>query len=288
MNIDRRAFLKLLGIGTAIVVLGRARGTEAASDDFTFIQLSDTHWGFSDPRINPESGVTLKKAVAAINSMDNQPDFVILTGDITHTTDDPAERRKRLSEARDIISGLKVKNVRVMPGEHDAGLDYAEAYKEYFGPTNYAFKHKGVNFIALDNVSDPTATIGDTQLQWLAAEVQKLDKDSQLVIFTHRPLFDLYPQWDWWTRDGGKAIDILMPYKNVTVLYGHIHQEHHHTTAHIAHHAARGMMYPLPPPGSLPKKIMIPWDAAAPFKGLGYRAIDNMHDMLMLTELPLK
>ena len=41
--------------------------------------------------------------------------------------DDPAERRKRLGEFKQIVSDLKVKNVRFMPGEHDASLDYEQA-----------------------------------------------------------------------------------------------------------------------------------------------------------------
>ena len=278
MKIDRRDFLKLFGVGSAVVVLGSTRFSYAANmiagqDDFLFIQVSDTHWGFNGPLINPDATGTLKKAIAAINGMNTQPDFVIFTGDLTHTTDDPKERRKRLGEVRDIIGGLKVKNIKLMPGEHDAGLDKGEAYREYFGKTRYTFDHKGVHFIVVDNVSDPTSSIGDEQLQWLNEDLKKLDKDSPIVVFTHRPLFDLYPNWDWWTRDGARAIELLMPYKNLIAFYGHIHQEHHHMTGHIAHHAAKGMMYPLPAPGSVPKRVQIPWDPAQPYKGLGYRSV---------------
>ena len=46
-------------------------------------------------------------------------------------------------------------------------------------------------------------------------------------------------------------------------------------TGHISHHAAKGLMYPLPAPLSLPKKIQIPWDPAAPYKGLGFRGITS-------------
>ena len=112
-----------------------------------------------------------KKAVAAVNALEQAPDFVVFTGDLTYTTDDPKVRRARMAEFRDIVSALKTKEVRFMAGEHDASLD-------------------------------------------------------------------LYPQWDWATRDGAAAIKLLMPYKNVTVFYGHIHQEHHHKTGHIEHHAA--------------------------------------------------
>ena len=92
----------------------------------------------------------------------------MFTGDLTHVTEDEKERRKRLSEFSKIVSELKVKNVRFMPGEHDAGLDEGKAFKEFFEITHYTFDHKGVHFIVLDNVSDPTSSIGEAQLQWLS------------------------------------------------------------------------------------------------------------------------
>lgn len=295
MRIDRRDFLKLIGVGGAVFVFGPhnlvgASNKETGQDDFFFVQLSDTHWGFNDPKINPDAAGTLKKAIAAVNSMEFQPDFIVFTGDLTHTTDDPKERRRRMAEARDIISGLRVKNIKFMPGEHDAGLDNGEAFQEYFGKTHYTFDHKGVHFIVVDNVSDPTSSIGDMQLQWLSAELKKLDTDSRIVVFTHRPLFDLYPQWDWWTRDGAKAIDLLMPYKNVSVFYGHIHQENHHMTGHIAHHAAKGLMFPLPIAGSAPKRAPVRWDPAEPYKGLGYRRVEAKVEKAeyVLSEFPIK
>jgi Icc-related predicted phosphoesterase len=295
MKIDRRDFVKLMGLGSAVLVLGpsglsSAEEMKTGAEDFFFAQLSDMHWGFSDPKINPDYAGTLKKAVAAVNSLKQQPDFVVFTGDITHTTDDPKERKKRMTEARDIINGLKVKTVRFMAGEHDAGLDNGEAFQEHFGKTHYTFEHKGVHFIVVDNVSDPTSSIGEVQLQWLGDELKKIDKESRIVVLTHRPLFDLYPNWDWWTRDGAKAIELLMPYKNVTVIYGHIHQEHHHLTAHISHHAAKGLMFPLPAPGSVPKRVPIAWDPAQPYKGLGFRSIEAKAAKAeyLLTEYPVQ
>jgi len=202
------------------------------------------------------------------------PDFIVFTGDLTHTTDDPKERRQRLTQFKEIVSELKVKDVHFMPGEHDASLDHGEAFQEFFGPTHYTFDHKGVHFIAVDNVSDPRALIGDEQLQWLSADLAKQPADANIVVLTHRPLFDLYPQWDWATRDGAKAIDLLLPHRNVTVFYGHIHQEHHKMTGHIAHHAAKGLMFPLPAPGSQPRRDPLPWDPAQPYRGLGWRDVE--------------
>jgi len=273
-NIDRRQFLQLAGLGGVVFASGLPGVSfGAGQDDFYFVQLSDTHWGFEGPP-NPDAKGTLKKAIASVNALDYQPDFIMFTGDLTHTTDSPVERRKRMAEFKEIAKDIKVKTVRFMPGEHDASLDNGKAFKEFFGATNYTFDHKGVHFIVVDNVSDPHALIGDEQLAWLAADLKQQQQDAPIVVFTHRPLFDLVPQWDWATRDGAKAIELLMPYKNVTVFYGHIHQEHHHMTGHIAHHAAKGLMFPLPAPGSQPNRTPLPWNPAEPYKGLGFRGID--------------
>jgi len=295
MKIDRRDFLRLAGIGTVVFSsglgkLGNLANAASGKDDFFFVQLSDTHWGFANPAVNPDSAGTLKKAVASVNSLANQPDFIVFTGDLTHVTDDDKDRRTRMSQFKDIVSGLKVKNIRFMPGEHDAGLDEGKAFKEFFGKTHYTFDYKGVHFIVLDNVSDPTSVIGDTQLEWLSADLKKQKKDSRIVVFTHRPLFDLYPDWDWYTRDGAKAIELLKPYSNVTVFYGHIHQEHHHKAGQITLNAAKGLMYPLPAPGSVPVKSPIPWDANQPYKGLGFRSVDvkAKQTSLAIAELSVK
>jgi hypothetical protein len=273
---NRRDFLKLAGIGGVGVVFASGLpglAGAAGPDDFYFVQMSDVHWGFEGPP-NPDAKGTLSKAVAAVNGLQIQPDFIMFTGDLTHTTDNPVERRQRLAEFRGIVSALKVKAVRFMPGEHDAALDNGKAFQEFFGSTHYTFDHKGVHFIVIDNVSDPAASIGQAQLDWLAADLRQQKPDAPIVVFTHRPLFDLYPQWDWATRDGAKAMQLLMPYRNVTVFYGHIHHENHKMTGHIAHHSAKSLMFPLPEVGSAPTRTPLPWNLAEPYKGLGFRGVD--------------
>ena len=295
-SFDRRQFLQLAGIGGAVFASGLAGVANAADamtgstfEDFFFVQLSDLHWGFEGAP-NPDAKGTLPKAIASVNALTQVPDFVIFTGDLTHTTDDPKERRKRMGEVRDIVAGLKVKTVRFIPGEHDASLDNGKAYKEFFGAPNYTFEHKGVHFIVLDNVSDPGAKLGDEQLAWLADDLRRQARDARIVVFAHRPLFDLYPQWDWATRDGAKAVDLLMPYSNVTVFYGHIHQEHHHMTGHIAHHSAKSLIFALPVAGSQPKRTPLPWDPAQPYRGLGFREVeaDKKPTEYAITEIPVQ
>lgn len=277
MSLNRREFIKLTTVGGVVFSTGLV-GTNALAEPgkqaaFYFVQLSDTHWGFKDRKFNADPEGTLPMAIETVNRLDPQPDFVVFTGDLTHTTDDPGLRRERLAEFQEIAGNLKVRNVRFMPGEHDASLDSGEAYKEFFGDLNYAFDHKGIHFIALDNVSDPRARLGDKQLAWLSEDLKQREDDAPIVVLAHRPLFDLAPQWGWSTQDGDKAMNLLMAYKNVTVFYGHVHQEHHHKTAHISHHSARSLIFPLPAPGSVKKKHKIAWNPEQPYRGLGVRNI---------------
>jgi hypothetical protein len=290
---QRRDFLALCAAGGGAVFASSLPGCASPAQgngSFYFVQLSDTHWGYSGSA-NPDAAITLPKAVDAVNALPEPPDFIVFTGDLTHTTDDPQERRRRMAAFKDIVSRLRVQHVRFMPGEHDASLDNGEAFKSFFGDTHYAFDHKGVHFIVLDNVSDPGGRVDAGQIEWLKAHLARQDRQQAIVVFTHRPLFDLAPQWDWATRNGAEVMDILMPYANVTVFYGHIHQAHHHMTGHIAHHSAKSLIFPLPAPGSQDKRTPLPWDPAAPYKGLGFREVETTRDAghpPLITEFPME
>jgi hypothetical protein len=302
-DLERRDFLALMGIGGVVFasgLAGCAGGASAASaparaptgpapaeDDFFFLQLSDTHWGFKGPP-NPQADVTLERAVATINASATRPDFVVFTGDLTHTTDDGAERRARLVRFKEIASALNVRDLRFLPGEHDAAPDHGDAYREVFGDLHYAFDHKGVHFVALDNVSRPGAGLGDEQLDWLVGDLQKVPAESPVVVLAHRPLFDLYPDWDWDTKDGARALEVLSRRDNVSVFYGHIHQELHRTTGKIAHHSARSLMFPLPAPGSVAKKGPLPWDATSADHGLGWRSIAERNRAQAIEEVEFR
>lgn len=111
----------------AVLIFGAAIASYAAemqnnSGKFYFVQFSDTHWGFNDPKINPDFSNTLQKAIAEVNDLEIQPDFIVFTGDLTHTTDDPQIRRQRMMEFKTIISGFKVTNIMFLPGNTTPAL----------------------------------------------------------------------------------------------------------------------------------------------------------------------
>jgi 3',5'-cyclic AMP phosphodiesterase CpdA len=265
--------LALACLGLLLGVAGVLSAQSTQSDSLFFIQVSDTHWGFNNPKVNPDFAGTLKKGISEINALQGSPDFLIFTGDETHTTSDPAVRRQRMTQFKEMITGLNVKNIKFIPGEHDAALDNAKAYMEFFGDPHYAFDVKGIHFIVLDNVSTPDGSLGDDQLQWLAGVLQGCEKDSQVIVFAHRPLIDVYSQWDWRTKDGAKALVLFKPFKNVKLFYGHIHQEREDTEDGFTQYAAQGMMFPLPAPGSVASPNPLAWDPAHPYRGLGFRTV---------------
>ncbi len=276
---SRRYFMRMAGVGGLVFALGLPGcagygQSGSAQQDFSFVQLSDIHWGYDNPKVNPDAKGVLGKAIATVNGLDQKPDFVVFTGDLSQTTDNARLRRDRLKEFRDIAARLSVPKVYFFAGEHDAALDRGEAYQEVIGgPLHYTFDHKGVHFIVLDNTSDPAPILGAAQIGWLKADLARFGPDAPIVVLTHRPLFPLYPQWDWATRDGMAAVDLLLPFRNVTVFYGHIHHEHHFQTGHIGHHAAMAVMFPLSPVGTMPVKTQTPWDPARPYQGLGFRTL---------------
>jgi len=282
-----RLFRSLLVLG---IWVGLAGMVSAQAGTFTFVQLSDTHWGFNNPKINPDFAGTFPKAIAEVNRLKVKPDFLVFTGDETHTTGDDAVRRQRMTDFKAMAGTLSVKTVHFLPGEHDVGMDAGAAYQEFFGDLHYTFDYKGVHFVALDNVSNPDGTLGDSQLAWLGKLLQGWDKDAQIILFAHRPLVDVYAPWDWRTKDGAKAVALLKDFPNTTLFYGHIHQKRIDAQSGFTQFAAQGMMFPLPPPGTLTTASQVPWDAKKPYRGLGFRAVtvDPVAKKLVVVEYALK
>lgn len=284
---DRRKFLTVSGISLGVgalysmaPLLGRgAEGAELARQlgrrngerpaPFTVFQLSDTHVGW-DGALGTKA---FERAVEVVNGLAPGPDLVLFTGDLTHDTEDRGEHAARMKRFQEIAGRLRGPKVYHVPGEHDAGLDGGALYRGVFGPTFYSFDHKGFHFIALDNVSLARPEVGVEQRAWLARDLARFPRTAPIVVFTHRPLFDLRPDWEWFTSDGDEVMNLLAPYENVTVLYGHIHRAHQQAAGHATHYAARSLCFAFPDPQATADKKAIPFDKAEPFKNLGIRQV---------------
>jgi 3',5'-cyclic AMP phosphodiesterase CpdA len=289
-KLDRRSFLRIagtsLGIGALYSVFpALAQGDASAGitrtlaqlngeapAPFSFIQLSDTHVGFNGPP-DPLGTKAFENAVATINHLKHRPDLVIITGDLTHDADSPDEHAKRYKLFKEIAGKIGGAQIKVVPGENDAALDGGDMFRQFMGPTHYSFDHRGVHFIALDNVSMGKPAVGAEQLAWMKSDLARFPITAPIVVFTHRPLFDLKPEWEWFTSDGDDVMNALAPYENVTVLYGHIHREHFHQQGNAKLYAARSLIFAFPDPENTPAKKPMPFDKEQPFKNLGIRAV---------------
>ena len=289
--IDRRTFLRLAGASLGAGALYRVAPAWAAEDaaetaarqraangeevtPFTFVQVSDTHVGFSGPP-NPTGTAAFERAVILINGLPHPPDLVLFTGDLTHESEAPGEHAARMKRFQEIASGIRAPVVRVVPGEHDAGLDGGALFRNFFGETHYSFDHRGVHFVALDNVSRAKPEVGSEQLAWLRADLGRFPRTAPIIVFTHRPLFDLRPDWEWFTRDGDAVMAVLAAYENVTVLYGHIHRDDVHQGEHATHYASRSLIFAFPDPRTTQEKKPVPFDREHPFRNLGVRVVST-------------
>ena len=43
----------------------------------------------------------------------------------------------------------------------------------------------------------------------LKADLARFPKTAPIIVFTHRPLFDLKPEWEWFTSDGDAVMNAL-------------------------------------------------------------------------------
>jgi len=263
-GIDRRGFLQCMAwAGTGVVwsmgtgvASSQAFGQKApggSAGGFSFVQISDSHMGFNKPA-NPDVTGTLRAAVDKINALPQTPDFIIHTGDLSHSS--KPEEFDTLSQ---VMTGAKAKQVFYVPGEHDNSADDGKLYLERFGKDTkgkgwYSFDHKGVHFVGLVNSAalEGMGKLGTDQLEWLEADLKARKSSTPLVLFAHLPLWTVYPDWGWGTQDSEQALSYVKRFGSVTVLNGHIHQVMQKVEGNVAFHTAMSTAFPQPAPGAAP------------------------------------
>ena len=269
-GLDRRGFLECMAwAGTGMLwtisggVLGssllasRAGAAEAGKGGFSFVQISDSHIGFNRDGVNTDVAGTLKEAIARINALPQQPDFILHTGDLTHLAS--ADQFDALDQ---LLKSVKTQQIFYVPGEHDVTGDNGKLYLDRFGKGTkghgwHSFDHRGVHFIGLVNVVDiqqnGLGALGAEQLAWLEADLKDRSSETPIVVFAHIPLWSVYPQWGWGTDDAAQALGFLKRFGSVTVLNGHIHQTMKKVEGRVVFHTARSTAFPQPEPGQAPK-----------------------------------
>src|SRR6202044_3009581 len=152
------------GVPKSLSLLGSAEAATAATQSFTFAQISDSHVGFHVKPVNPDALGTLKEAIAKVGALPTKPAFMIHTGDITHLS-----TPEQFDDAAQVIGTSGLDEHYVL--DETPGKSYLERYgKNTKGAGWYSFDHNGVHFIALVNVVNLQAggmgVLGAEQLAW--------------------------------------------------------------------------------------------------------------------------
>jgi hypothetical protein len=298
----RRGFLKCMtwaGGAMAWTVAGgvpRSRlvgNAEAATPraGFSFVQISDSHLGFSKPA-NPDTTATLQEALGKIAAMPVRPAFMIHTGDISHLSK-PAQ----FDAARQLMSGTGLATYTV-PGEHDILEEDGRSYLNRFGHGSqgdgwYSYDAGGVHFIGLVNVvnlqGQGLGNLGPDQLAWLERDVRGRSASTPIVVMAHVPLWIAYREWGWGTADGAQALGYLKRFGSVTVLNGHIHQVLQKVEGHVAFHTARSTAFPQPAPGTAkgPGPLLVAPGRLREYLGVARVSLVSVGSPLAIVDSPL-
>lgn len=226
-----------------------------------FAQISDSHIGFSGTA-NANVTDTFTEAIGQINGLGYQPDFVIHTGDLTHLS-----TPQQFDQVKQMMTGLNTPHIFTVPGEHDSIDDGGQKYRQAFGAGTrgdgwYSFDVAGVHVIGLVNTLNlkKLGHLGADQLDFIQKDVAPLSSDTPIVVFSHIPLFAMYPDWGWGTDDATQALSYLRRFSSVTCLNGHVHQLFTKTEGNITFYSGTTTAYPLPHPGDgpAPKPVTLP------------------------------
>jgi 3',5'-cyclic AMP phosphodiesterase CpdA len=269
-GINRRSTLEcLIWAGTGVLwtmvggvprsssLLGTSQARAQAASGFTFLQISDSHIGFKGAA-NPDPMATLEEAIMKIDTLPDQPAFMIHTGDISHVSK-PAQ----FDDADKVIAKAGL-DAFYVPGEHDL-LDagFGKAYLERYGKRVqakgtgwYSFDQNGVHFVGLVNVANLKAggmgKLGAEQLAWLADDLKDKSDSTPVVLFAHIPMWTVAKEWGWGTEDSVKVMGLVKRFGSVTVLNGHIHQIMQKIEGALTFHTAYSTAFAQPVPGSAP------------------------------------
>ena len=307
-RMSRRDFLKRAGTAAAVSCLPVSMVELVFTDrrkDFTFAYISDSHiQHISGTKFVRNWDRGLIRAVAETNMLVPKPDFVVFGGDLAQLG-----KSEELDHGAEMLAKLNYK-VHCVMGEHDYYLDLGRYWSELYGPQIYSWDHKGVHFVTLNSILTynewthdrwPTAEqrmlemagldnpngspfmVGRKQRDWLKKDLEGVAVDTPIVLFSHSPIQKIYKGWNFWTEDAEEVQTLLRRFRDVTVIYGHVHQIQYNQIGNISFHAVMATAWPWPYPQSYAQaasqlpKLTIPMNRADPFferDATGWQLID--------------
>lgn len=194
------------------------------------LQLSDLH--IREPgklaygRI--ETAPYLKRAIESVLRLPQQPDAVVITGDLTDFG-----RAAEYEHLRELLRPLPM-NVYLMPGNHDDRDQMRRSFPDHVylgdeGFVQFSVPVGAMQLIALDTV-DTGASAGllcEKRLHWLAGELQAHAQKPIIIAMHHPPFQTLIGHMDAiGLLHGADELEALVAqHRNVErIICGHLHR----------------------------------------------------------------
>jgi 3',5'-cyclic-AMP phosphodiesterase len=193
---------------------------------FLLVQLSDPHIGATWADADPVAGLTA--AVESVRRLPDDPDAVLLSGDLA---DNAADAEYEL--VREVVSRL-ASPVYVLPGNHDN----RDTLRRHFGlpgaagaPVQYAVALGAAGRLVVLDSTRPGEDRGELdaeRLAWLDAELAAAPDQVTLLALHHPPMPTGIPVWDAIGLPGAdrRALaEVLQRHQQVRRLVaGHMHR----------------------------------------------------------------
>jgi 3',5'-cyclic AMP phosphodiesterase CpdA len=195
------------------------------SEPFLLAQLSDPHIGAEWAGGDPVAGLTA--AVAGVRALPQQPDAVLVSGDLSDNA-----TAAEYEQVRRLLAPLEAP-AYVLPGNHD---DRA-ALRRHFGlpgsggePVQYSVDLGPMRLVVLDTTRPGRieGALDAQRLDWLAADLAAAPARPTLLAMHHPPLATGVPAWD----------DLSLPAPDRRAL-GDVVERHPHVRGLVAGHVHR-------------------------------------------------
>jgi 3',5'-cyclic AMP phosphodiesterase CpdA len=157
----------------------RAEG-KGAGGNFDFVVINDIHY------INEKCAAFLDRVMKQIKT-GPAPDFALIAGDLSHHG-----TQQEFGAVKEILAQLGIP-IFVLPGNHDyvTQTDRKQYEQAHPNQLNYAFEHKGWQFVGFDSTEGLRAAntkIQSGPVEFLTRTAGKISKTQPAVLFTHFPL----------------------------------------------------------------------------------------------------
>lgn len=198
----------------------------------TFIHITDLHVGnpaVVDDHLFSDTSATLARVLELIGTMDNKPQFIIASGDLTNRGDAESYRHlKSIMAATDLPVIYAIGNHDTRPGFYE-GMFHRTSDME--APYDHQQVIAGIHVITLDTTTpgEIGGSLAPEQFDWLARALDTHSELPILIVAHHAPALSDTPPWDHWRTiefDQSQQLAKLLKGRNILgILSGHIHHD---------------------------------------------------------------